>query len=73
MPGVAGENVKPDFSKSSVKSGNENEKYAETVLGGIPGKKNVDEVYSENFPGNAPGSVMAKSPGAPSKGGGHLG
>ncbi len=64
-----GENVAPDFSKSSVKSGNVNTQYLETVLGGLPPTKDVDQIFEENSPGNAPGSIMAKNPGAPSKSG----
>lgn len=69
----AGENVKPEFPKSGIKSGVENEAYADKVLGGIPEKKHVDAIFEVNQPGNAPGSVMAKNPGAPSKEGGKLG
>lgn len=68
-----GENVAPEFAKSGIKSGNENEAYGKTVLGGIPITKHVDQIFEENFPGNAPGSVMAKFPGAPSKDGAKLG
>jgi hypothetical protein len=51
------DNVKPTFAKADVKSGLENEKYAETVLDGIPTKKNVEEIESENNPKKSPGSV----------------
>jgi hypothetical protein len=51
------DNVKPTFAKSDVKSGLENEKYAETVLDGIPSKKSVEQIESENTPKKAPGSV----------------
>jgi len=50
-------NVAPTFAKSDVKSGLENEKYAESVLDGIPSKKDVEEIESENTPKRAPGSV----------------
>ena len=51
------DNVKPTFPKSEIKSGLENEQYAEKVLDGIPSKKNVDEIEKENLPKKAPGSV----------------
>ncbi len=51
------DNVKPTFAKSDVKSGLENERYAETVLDGIPSKKSVEQIESENTPKKAPGSV----------------
>jgi len=50
-------NVSPTFPKSDVKSGLENEKYAEQVLDGIPTKKSVDEIEKVNTPGKAPGSI----------------
>lgn len=56
-----GDNVKPTYAKSDVKSGLENEAYATRVLDGIPTKKNVDEIDKENQVKNAPGSVMHKS------------
>lgn len=51
------DNVKPTFAKSDVKSGLENEKYAESVLDGIPSKKDVEQIEAENTPKRAPGSV----------------
>ena len=56
-----GDNVKPTYAKSDVKSGLVNEQYAEKVLDGIPAKKNVDEIDKENQVKNAPGSVAKKS------------
>jgi len=53
------DNVKPTYSKTSVKSGNESEKYGQTVLGGIPEKKDVEQIDKENTPKNAPGSVRS--------------
>jgi hypothetical protein len=54
-------NVAPTYAKSSVKSGLENEAYAEKVLDGVPAKKHVDEIDKENQVKNAPGSVAKKS------------
>jgi len=51
------DNVRPTYAKADVKSGLENEKYAETVLDGIPAKKNVEAIEAENTPKKAPGSV----------------
>jgi hypothetical protein len=59
-----GDNVKPTYAKSDVKSGLVNEQYAEKVLDGVPTKKHVDEVFEANQVKNAPGSVMIKSYGA---------
>lgn len=56
-----GDNVKPTYAKSSVKSGLENEEYASRVLDGVPAKKHVDEIDKENQVKNAPGSVAKKS------------
>lgn len=42
------DNVKPTYAKSEVKSGVENEVYAERVLDGIPEKKNVEAIDKEN-------------------------
>ena len=50
-------NIAPTYAKADVKSGLENEKYAETVLDGIPSKKSVEAIESENTPKRAPGSV----------------
>ena len=47
------DNVKPTYPKSSVKSGMVNEKYVETVLGGIPAKKSVEAIEKENTPKKA--------------------
>lgn len=54
------DNVKPTYAKSDVKSGLENDAYATKVLDGIPAKKNVEQIDSENQVKNAPGSVMKK-------------
>lgn len=51
------DNVKPTYAKSSVKSGLENEKYAETVLEGTPPRKSVEAIEKENTVKKAPGSV----------------
>jgi hypothetical protein len=56
-----GDNVKPTYAKSSVKSGLVNEEYADKVLDGVPAKKHVDEIDKENQVKNAPGSVAKKS------------
>jgi len=55
-----GDNVKPTYAKSDVKSGSVNEQYAERILDGEPPKKNVEAVDRENQVKNAPGSVMKK-------------
>lgn len=55
------DNVKPTYAKADVKSGLENEAYAEKVLDGVPGKKNVEEIDRECQVKNSPGSVMKKS------------
>lgn len=51
------DNVKPTYAKADVKSGLENEAYAERILDGIPSKKSVEEIEKVNTPGKAPGSV----------------
>lgn len=51
------DNVKPTYAKSDVKSGLENDRYAETVLDGIPAKKSVEAIESENTPKRAPNSI----------------
>lgn len=53
------DNVKPTYPKSEVKSGLENEQYAEKVLEGIPTKKSVEQIDKENQPKHAPGSVRS--------------
>ena len=55
-----GDNVKPTYAKSDVKSGLVNEQYMEKVLDGLPTKKNVDEIFEVNSVHNAPGSVMKR-------------
>jgi len=50
-------NIAPTYAKADVKSGLENEKYAETVLDGIPSKKSVEAIESENTPKRTPNSV----------------
>jgi hypothetical protein len=55
-----GDNVKPTFAKSDVKSGLVNTEYADKVLDGIPPKKNVEEIDTQNTVHNAPGSVAKK-------------
>jgi hypothetical protein len=50
-------NVAPTYAKADVKSGLENEAYAEKVLDGIPAKKTVEEIEAVNTPKKAPGSV----------------
>lgn len=50
-------NVTPTYAKSSVKSGLENEAYAEKILDGIPPKKDVEAIDKENQVKKAPGSV----------------
>jgi len=42
------DNVRPTYAKADVKSGLDHEKYAETVLDGVPSKKNVTEIEKEN-------------------------
>ena len=51
------DNVKPTFAKSDVKSGLDHEKYAESVLDGIPSKKDVEAIEAENTPKRATQSV----------------
>lgn len=51
------DNVKPTYPKSDVKSGLENESYAEKILDGIPSKKSVEEIEKVNTVKKAPGSV----------------
>jgi hypothetical protein len=51
------DNVKPTYAKSEVKSGLENDAYAEKILDGVPPKKSVEQIESENSPKKAPGSV----------------
>lgn len=51
------DNVKPTYAKSDVKSGLENDTYAEKVLDGIPGKKSVEEIEKVNSVKNVSGSV----------------
>ena len=53
------DNVKPTYAKTDVKSGLENEQYAEKVLDGTPPKKSVDEIERVNVPKKAPGSVRS--------------
>jgi hypothetical protein len=53
------DNVRPTYAKSDVKSGLENEAYAEKVLDGIPAKKTVEEIEKVNTPKSAPGSVRS--------------
>jgi hypothetical protein len=56
-----GDNVKPTYPKADVKSGLENEQYAEKVLDGIPAKKNVEEVDSQNQVHLLKGKVTPRS------------
>lgn len=42
----------------SVKSGHTHKNF-QTVLGGMPPKKSVEEIEKVNTPGKAPGSVAA--------------
>lgn len=51
------DNVKPTYAKSDVKSGLENEKYAEKVLDGIPPKKDVEEIEKVNTVHKAPNTA----------------
>lgn len=51
-----GDNVKPTYSKTSVKSGVESNKYGATVLGGVPPKKSVEEIEEVNLPKKSPGA-----------------
>lgn len=44
---------------SDVKSGNENKKFATSVLGGYPPTKGVEQISKENSPKKAPGSVRS--------------
>lgn len=53
------DNVRPTFAKADVKSGLENNSYAEKVLDGIPAKKDVEEIEKVNLPKNAPQSVRS--------------
>ena len=55
-----GDNVKPTFAKSDIKSGLTDEQYAEKVLDGIPPKKGVEAIDAQNTVHNAPGSVAKK-------------
>lgn len=50
------DNVRPTFAKADVKSGLESEHYGETVLDGIPTKKDVEQIEKENEPKKAPGA-----------------
>jgi hypothetical protein len=60
-----GDNVKPTYAKSSVKSGLVNEDYCSKVLDGVPTTKHVDQIFEETQVKNAPGSVVKKAEGAP--------
>lgn len=55
------DNVKPTYSKTDVKSGLENERYADSVLEAKKHsvKKSVEEIEKVNLPGKAPGSVRS--------------
>jgi len=55
------DNVKPTYAKSDVKSGLENEQYAEKVLDGVPGKKSVDEIETQNEVHLLKGKVTPRS------------
>lgn len=55
-----GENVKPTYAKADVKSGLENEAYAEKILDGVPDKKNVEAIDKENQVKAVDGSVAKK-------------
>ncbi len=56
-----GDNVKPTYATSDVKSGLENEAYAEKVLDGVPGKKLVAEVEQVNTVHLLKGKVVPRS------------
>jgi hypothetical protein len=56
-----GDNVKPTYAKSQVKSGLENEAYAAQVLDGIPDKKGVEAIEKENEVKNVGGSIEKAS------------
>jgi hypothetical protein len=56
-----GDNVKPTYAKTDVKSGLENEQYAEKVLDGIPAKKDVDEIDTQNQVHLLKGKVTPRS------------
>lgn len=51
------DNVKPTYAKSDVKSGVENEAYAEKVLNGVPDKKSVEAIEKVNTVHDVSGSV----------------
>lgn len=55
------DNVKPTYPKADVKSGLENEQYAEKVLDGIPAKKSVEAIESENQVKLLKGKVTPRS------------
>ena len=55
------DNVKPTYAKSDVKSGLENSAYAERVLDGVPAKKDVEEIDSQNTVHLLKGKVTPRS------------
>jgi 5,10-methylene-tetrahydrofolate dehydrogenase/methenyl tetrahydrofolate cyclohydrolase len=55
------DNVKPTYAKSDVKSGLENEAYAEKVLDGVPAKKDVDAINAQNTVHLLKGKVTPRS------------
>jgi len=56
-----GDNVKPTYATSDVKSGLESDAYGEKILDGVPEKKHVDAIEEVNTPHLLKGKVVPRS------------